>query len=142
MVVSKKKLNKQTRAVIKTEDTQIAFEAHNKAKVDIANASKLSFSTNVDKSNLKQKREKLRADRFKAIEYNTTSKTDTVLRKKIVQAAENRLKDGITIKKVAISNRNDNLEFDMGELEDIWGSEVKVKSNKMESYKNTYAKKD
>lgn len=45
-------------------------------------AAKLSFSTNVDKANLKQKREKLRADRFKAIEYATTSKTDTVLRKK------------------------------------------------------------
>jgi hypothetical protein len=36
----------------------------------------------VNKENLKQKREKLRADRFKAIEYNTTSKTETVLRKR------------------------------------------------------------
>lgn len=79
----------------------------------------------MDKSNLKQKREKLRADRFKAIEYNTTSKTDTVLRKRMAANAENRLKDGITIKKVPVSNRKINEDFDMGELEDIWGTELK-----------------
>lgn len=39
--------------------------------------------------------------------------------------AENRLKDGITIKKVPVSNRKINEDFDMGELEDIWGTELK-----------------
>ena len=90
MVVSKKKLGKITKGVIKTEDTQIAFEEQNKAKMDKVNAAKLSFSTNVDKTNLKQKREKLRANRFKAIEYATTSKTEKVLRAKFASKAENR----------------------------------------------------
>lgn len=96
----------------------------------------------MDKTNLKQKREKLRDDRFKAIEYNTTSPTETVLRKRLAANAENRKKDGITLKKITVSNRKIDDEFEMGELEDIWGSERKVTSKKMESYKTTYAKKD
>jgi len=51
MGVSKKKLAKQTK--VKTEDTIVAFEEANQAKKEAVAASKLSFSTNVDKSNLK-----------------------------------------------------------------------------------------
>jgi len=65
-----------------------------------------------------------------------------VLRKRLAASAENKKKDGITIKKVIVSNRKIDDEFEMGELEDIWGSDRKVTSIKMESYRNTYAKKD
>ena len=96
----------------------------------------------MNKENLKQKREKLRADRFKAIEYATTSKTETVLRKRAAQASENRKKDNITIKKVTVSNRKIDDEFEMNDLMDIWGEDRKLTSVKMESYRNSYAKKD
>jgi len=65
-----------------------------------------------------------------------------VLRKRLAASAENKIKDGITIKKVIVSNRKIDDDFEMGELEDIWGADRKVTSNKMESYRNTYAKKD
>ena len=42
------------------------------------------FTTNLSKENLKKKREKLKADRFKQIEYNTRSKVDEVLIKRMV----------------------------------------------------------
>lgn len=57
------------------------------------------FVENVGKGDLRRKREKLRADRFKELERGTPSKTEQVLLKRLAKKRENREAAGIELPK-------------------------------------------
>ena len=101
MGVSKKKIRKQTKV---SNDELIEQQEKinvNKRKVSTAKsiAGDSLFTENTKKSGLREQRKKLKADRFKAIEQNTTSQVDTKLVKREVIKAQRREEAGIVLKK-------------------------------------------
>ena len=102
------------------------------------------FTTNTAKDGLKAKREKLKADRFKETLQQRTSKTETVLIKRMVSKMENREKMGLEpVKKSVIpKSRKFNHDDTLGDLEDIWATPKEVVSKKFQRYVDGFAKKD
>lgn len=85
MGVSKKKLRKQTKGIT-SEDVQETLErAHNKKqkKDSLVISDAALFSSNVGKGNLKEKREKLKADRFKAPTYAKSNVDERIVKHNI-----------------------------------------------------------
>jgi hypothetical protein len=99
------------------------------------------FSSNVGKGNLKEKREKLKADRFKAATYNE-SKVDARIVKRNLEKMANKSKNP----KQQV-DRPSQIESFGGELEDIWGNDGKSivevdKCKAMKKFKDGFSKKD
>ena len=80
------------------------------------------FATNTGKGiDLKKRREKLKADRFKEIENATKSKTEEILVKRYKEKAARR----VPVKKPTEED----------EMMDLWGAPAEVKSKKFDQYK-------
>ena len=137
MGISKKKF----KAKLSKEEMEVLEEGLSKSNQPKLGKDKLDvnsmFQENVSKANLKLKREKLKADRFKRQEAATTSKTETVLVKRFVKGiATNEARGVKPNKKTKLGD-----DFFGGELEDVWDTPSEVKSKKFEMYKD-FAKKD
>lgn len=101
------------------------------------------FVENVGKGDLKRKREKLRADRFKEISRGTPSKTEQVLVKRLTKRIERREAAGIVMPKKKGQKTKDEAEDDeLGGLEDLWAAPAEVKSKRMDAWKKGFAKRD
>lgn len=97
------------------------------------------FTTNIKKEGLKEKRQKLKADRFKEIEYNTTSKVDEKLIKRYANKMTNRETKGLepVPKRAKVANRKKEMvDDDLGDLDDIWATPNEVRSKKFQEYKD------
>lgn len=92
------------------------------------------FTTNTKKEGLKKVREKLKEDRFKEEVNMRTSKTETLLIKRLQKKMEN--------KKPATGKKLTAEEEELGELEDLWSQPRKITSVKHEQYLNGFAKAD
>ena len=90
------------------------------AKIDDA----ALFTTAVNKDGLKEKRTKLRADRFADVKNDKTSKVDETLIKRHIARMENREKQGLdpVAPKVIPRSRKFNEHDELGDLEDIWAA--------------------
>jgi hypothetical protein len=143
MGVSKKKTRKQTK--ITSEEVQDIVEkvhAKRQKKEPLVITDDQLFSMNVGKGNLKEKREKLKADRFKAPTHFNRSSVDEKIVKynldKMVRKASNSVKQIDKPAKLGLFG---------GELEDIWGNDGKAmqevdRSNHMKRFKAGFSKKD
>jgi hypothetical protein len=89
---------------------------------------------------LKTKREKLKADRFKEIEYARTSKTEQVLIKRLSATIDRKAAAGKDLGPQKKRKANED-EMYGGELEDLW-STPNDKSRRMTTYKEKFAKLD
>ena len=134
MGISKKKFKKQTK--ITGEELEAIKEAQKQTESEVKpkqlDANSL-FQETTTKSNLREKREKLKADRFKAIEAAQTSKTETVLVKRFASKIENIKQRGLEDKVVKKPVKKEDLFG--GELEDVWAEPTQIKSKKFEQYK-------
>ena len=121
MGISKKKLKQKT----KIENAELQNTLRKQAKE--ANAVKVDadlFTSNTKADDLKNKRQKLKADRFKQIEEATQSKSEDKLIKKYVNKLERMGKDKFKAAKEKTFGSKKALkdaEFG-GELENIWGA--------------------
>jgi len=103
------------------------------------------FTENTKKDGLKEKRAKLKADRFKEQKAEKTSKVDEKLVKRYATKMTRREEKGLepVPKKAKITNRQFNEEDDFGELGDIWNEpQHEVKSKEFARYKNGFAARD
>ena len=102
------------------------------------------FSENTTKTNLKQVRAALKANRFKEEEHARTSKVDEKLIKRYARKQTIRESAGLQPipKRVKPTNRTYDETDDFGGLEDIWGSTTEVKSKDFDHYKTGFAKLD
>ena len=96
---------------------------------------------NVGKGNLKEKREKLKADRFKAPTHNRSSVDDRIVKRNLDKMTN---KASNSVKQV---DRPKQLQLFGGELEDIWGKDGKAmqevdRSNHMKRFKAGFSKTD
>ena len=142
MGVSKKKTRKQTK-ITSDEVLDMVEKVHSKKqkKETLVISDAQLFSSNVGKGNLKEKREKLKADRFKAPTHNRSSVDEKIVKRnldKMVRKASNSVKQ---------QDKPKQLELFGGELEDIWGNDGKAmqevdKSNHMKRFKANFSKKD
>jgi hypothetical protein len=99
------------------------------------------FSTNVAKGQIKEKREKLKADRFKPVQYNQP-KVDAKIIKRNLEKMERKA----VAPKQQIDKPKKSDDFG-GDLEDIWGSDGRTivevdRSHHMKKFKEGFAKKD
>lgn len=148
MVLSKKKLKKQTKSINETDNLELV--AQNKAN-EIKMAALKMTNDELFKSNtsggegLKQKREKLKANRFKEILDSKTSKTEEVLIKRYMATMARKEAAGLAPvqKRQKVSNRvvREDEQYG-GELEDIWSTGPVLRSKTHERYLNGFAKKD
>jgi hypothetical protein len=142
MGVSKKKTRKQTK-ITSDEVLDLVEKVHAKKqkKETLVISDDQLFSMNVGKGNLKEKREKLKADRFKAPTHNRSSVDEKIVKRnldKMVRKASNSVKQ---------QDRPKQLELFGGELEDIWGNDGKAmqevdRSMHMKRFKAGFSKKD
>ena len=114
--------------------------AANKSLPDIKLTDEQLFSTNVGAEGLKQKREKLKADRFKEIEHARTSKTEQVLIKRLSNTMERKAAAGMDPGPQKKRKATED-ELYGGELEDVW-STPHEDTRRMATYKNKFAKLD
>jgi hypothetical protein len=140
MGVSKRKNRKLTK--ITDDDVRETIEKVQSKKKTLPKISDAKlFSTNMGKGNLKEKREKLKADRFKAPTYTKSGVDERIIKMKI---------DKMTRKALNPEQQVDapkRIEEFGGELEDIWGNDGKSivevdKSNHMKRFKEGFSKKD
>ena len=132
---SKKKIRKSLK--IDDEELRVTAEEMNRKSREAQMKNDLTgddlFTTNTKKEGLKKVREKLKADRFKEEENRRTSKTETVLIKRLARKMENRKPAGGKLTAE---------EEEFGELEDLWSQPRKITSVKHERYRNGFAKSD
>jgi len=141
MGLAKKKAKKQ----LKIDEDELMEQVHhtNRQKNDEKLKAQVGagslFTENKGKEGLKEKREKLKADRFKQEQHSKASKVDEMLIKRYATKQARRETKGLepVQKKAAVTNRKFNETEDFGELEDIWAkpSEVYI-SPSFQKYKN------
>mmetsp|Transcript_35783 Transcript_35783/g.54835 ORF Transcript_35783/g.54835 Transcript_35783/m.54835 type:complete len:129 (-) Transcript_35783:907-1293(-) len=127
MGISKKKFKKK---ITMTEDeaTQMAkAKAKSSAPAKKEGPTANLFSEVKDVTNLKKRREKLKADRFKEEKAAHTSKTDEVLVKKMIRKQVNRESMGLepNPKRPKATLKNHTEDDFGGELEDLWSTPAK-----------------
>jgi len=147
MGLSKKKFKKGIKSTF--EGNQALLEdVHDRTNNEARQkeiGSKELFTTNTKKEGLKEKREKLKADRFKQIEYNTTSKVEEKLVKRYSTRQTRREAKGLEPipKRQKVQNRTEKMDDDdLGDLADIWATPKEIKSLEFAKWQENFAKKD
>lgn len=106
---------------LQEEELPVTTTINSKSQPQIKLTDDQLFSTNVAAGGLKTKREKLKADRFKEIEYARTSKTEQVLIKRLSAAIDRKAAAGKDQGPQKKRKANED-EMYGGELEDLWST--------------------
>ena len=147
MGISKKKFRRGIKETFEEKQAvieQIQADQADKLKEKHIQDSQL-FSSNTKKDGLKEKRAKLKEDRFKEIERSTKSRAEEKLINRYARKMTNRESMGLEPipKRQKVANRKPKMEDDdLGDLDDIWATPSEIKSLKFHAFKEGFAKKD